>query len=79
MGYLWIFLDSHFIPLLNEPSPIIVGPKLEAPQAFECGKRHFSEEQLKHKKMNEQKEATHKEPIESIKVWLLLGYPSNIL
>ena len=25
------------------------------------------------------KESTHKEPIEGIKVWLLLGYPSNIL
>ena len=29
--------------------------------------------------MNEYKEPTRKEPIEGIKVWLLLGYPSNIL
>ena len=28
---------------------------------------------------NEQKEPTHKEPTEGIKVWLLLGYPTNIL
>ena len=29
--------------------------------------------------MNEWKESTHKEEIEGIKVWILLGYPSNIL
>ena len=29
--------------------------------------------------MNKQQEATHKEPIEGLKVWLLLAYPSNIL
>ena len=26
--YLRIFCDTHFIPLQNEPSPILVGPKL---------------------------------------------------
>ena len=29
--------------------------------------------------MNEQKEPTHKKTIEDIKVWLFLGYPSDIL
>ena len=28
--------------------------------------------------MNEEKETTHKEPIEGTKVWLLLRYPNNI-
>ena len=31
------------------------------------------------RKMNESQEPTHKEPIEGIKVCLLLGCPSNIL
>ena len=30
------FLNTHFIPLQNEPSPILVGPKLGEPQAFKC-------------------------------------------
>ena len=29
--------------------------------------------------MNQKKKTTHQEPIESIKVWIVLGYPSNIL
>ena len=36
IGYFPIILDTHFIPLQNEPSPILVGPKLREPQAFEC-------------------------------------------
>ena len=31
IGYLGIILDTHFIPLQNEPSPILVGPKLVEP------------------------------------------------
>ena len=27
IGYLAIILDTNFIPLRNEPSPIFVGPK----------------------------------------------------
>ena len=34
-------------------------------------------ERFEHRKMNEYKEPTHKEPIEGIKLWLLLGYPSK--
>ena len=28
IGYLGMILDTHFIPLQNEPSPILVGLKL---------------------------------------------------
>ena len=31
IGYLGIIFDTHFIPLQNEPSPIIVGQKLGKP------------------------------------------------
>ena len=31
IGYLGIIHDTHFIPLQNEPSPILVGPKLGEP------------------------------------------------
>ena len=31
-------LDTHFIPLQNENSPILVGPKLREPYSFECPK-----------------------------------------
>ena len=31
IGYLGIIFDTHFIPLQNEPSPIIVGPKFGEP------------------------------------------------
>ena len=31
ISYLWIILDTHFIPLQNQPSPILVGPKLWEP------------------------------------------------
>ena len=31
IGYLEIILDAHLIPLQNEPSPILVGPKLGEP------------------------------------------------
>ena len=34
--YLDTLLDTHFIPLQIEASPILVGPKLGEPQAFEC-------------------------------------------
>ena len=44
-----------------------------------AGKRNFSGEQSLGRKMIKYKEPTHKEPIEGIKVWLLPGYPSNIL
>ena len=35
-----LFRDNsqYFIPLENEPSPILVGPKLGEPSAFECQK-----------------------------------------
>ena len=46
LGYLGIVFDTHFIPLQNEPSPILVGPKPGATFQFECWKRHFSVEQL---------------------------------
>ena len=29
-------LDTHFIPLQNEPSPILVGAKLWDPLSFQC-------------------------------------------
>ena len=44
-----------------------------------AGKRHFSGERLYYRKINQWKEPTHQEPIEGLKVWILLGYPSNIL
>ena len=28
IGYLGIIFDTHFIPLQNESSPVLVGPKL---------------------------------------------------
>ena len=31
IGYLGIILDTNFIPLQNEPSPILVRPKLGEP------------------------------------------------
>ena len=31
IGYLGMIPNTHFIPLQNEPSPIIVGPKLDEP------------------------------------------------
>ena len=31
IGYLGTILDTHFIPLQNEPSPILVGRKLREP------------------------------------------------
>ena len=42
-----------------------------------AGKHHFSGERLYYRKVNQSKEPTHQEPIECIKVWTLLGYPSN--
>ena len=31
VGYSGIILDTNFIPIQNEPSPILVGPKLREP------------------------------------------------
>ena len=36
MGYLWIFFDTHIIPLQNDPSPILVGSKLGEEIHLEC-------------------------------------------
>ena len=60
------FLNTHFIPLQNEPSPILVGSKLWEPYSFECRNTSLLRRAVV-------------EPIEGIKVWLLLGYLSNIL
>ena len=75
-GYLGIIFDTHFIPLQNEPSPILVGPKalgFWVPENITFQESGCNVE----KWMNRRNQ--HKEPIEGIKVWLLLGYPSNIL
>ena len=45
---------------------------------FSAGNRHFSGERLYYRKIKQWKEPTYQELIESIKVWILLGYPSNI-
>ena len=31
LGYLWVLLNTHFIPLQIEASPILVSPKLGEP------------------------------------------------
>ena len=43
-----------------------------------AGKNDFSGERFYYRKIHQEKEPTHLEPIEGIKVWILLGYPSNI-
>ena len=46
---------------------------------FSAGKRHFSGERFIETCIIKKLVITHQEPIEDIKVWILLGYPSNIL
>ena len=46
IGYLGVILDTRLILLQNEPSPILVPPKLGEEIDFECWKRHFSGERL---------------------------------
>ena len=45
IGYLWILFDTHFIPLQNQHSPILVGPKLGRSRILSAGK-HFSDERF---------------------------------
>ena len=73
------FFDTHFIPLQNEPSPILVGPKLGEEQAFECWKMSLFRSAVFITCIIQKLIITQQEPIEGIKVWILLGYPSNIL
>ena len=69
-------LDTHFIPLQNEPSPILVSPKLGEEKAFECRRTSLFRRAvfIQIDKLI----ITHQEPTEGIQVLLLLGYPSNI-
>ena len=47
IGYLFIIFDTHFIPLQNEPSPILVGPKLGlVPEIITFQESGFSIEKL---------------------------------
>ena len=39
--YVKLELNTPFIPLQNEPSPILVGPKLGEPLRFECRNKSF--------------------------------------
>ena len=39
-----ILFDTHFIPLQNEPSPILVGPKLRRRYILSAGKHDFTGE-----------------------------------
>ena len=41
IGYLGIIIDPHFNPLQNEPSPILVGPKLGEPCVLSAGNVTF--------------------------------------
>ena len=79
IGYLGIFFNTHFIPLQNKPSPIHVGPKLGEEIHFECWETWLFRTAVYINCVIEKLIITHQEPIEGIKVWILLGYPSNIL
>ena len=43
MGYFGTIIDAHFIPLQNEPSPILVSPKLGEPCVLSAGNVTFQE------------------------------------
>ena len=47
------FFDTHFIPLQNEPSPILIVQNLGRSSLLSAGKHHFSGEQLYYRKMNQ--------------------------
>ena len=78
IGYLGIIINPHFIPLQNEPSHILVGPTLGAPCVLSAENVTFQESCCNIEKWMNRKRL-HIEPIEGIKVWLLVGYLSNIL
>ena len=69
----------HLFPLHNEPSPMPVGWKLWEEWALNWPEMSVFRRVVYITCIIKKLIITYQEPTEGIKVWILLGYPSNIL
>ena len=69
----------HLFPFHNEPSLMPVGWKLWEKKALKWPEMSRFRRVVHITNIREKLKITHKELIEGIKAWILLGYPSNML